>query len=537
MTRAPTSASRRASSGISAGYPGDRSSTFIAPLPDRILAHGRGRRPFDILPAVPYRVLFITAEYAPLAKTGGLADVSAALSRFLHRRGDDVRVFLPFYRQIAAQPLARVPVEFLQNLELRLGAHVYRYRVLTGAAPGSDLPLYFVDCPALFDRPGVYSDDSDEHRRFLALTRAALDCAQRMAFAPQILHCNDWHTAFGPLLLKTAYAWDRLFSATRSVLTIHNIGYQGVFGAEHAVEIGLGEATGLLHQEELRAGRINSRLHGVLHADLLTTVSPTYAREICTPEFGLGLEPFLQARGDRLVGILNGVDYDQWDPAHDPYLPIHFSRADLAGKAALKRSFLEMLGVRACPETLLFGLVSRLFVQKGIELLPPVLPEILGRRDCALVALGTGERQYEEFLEWLARSFPGRAVYHRGYSEELAHWIEAASDAFLMPSLYEPCGLNQMYSLRYGTIPIVRRTGGLADSVSLYSPAHGSGTGIVFEHFDASALRWAVETTFDLHRQPHHWRQLVANAMAQDFSWERQGALYIDEYRRLVGPD
>ncbi len=486
---------------------------------------------------MPYRVLFVTAEYAPLAKTGGLADVSTALSRFLHRRGDDVRVFLPFYRQIAARLPERTPVAFLQNLELRLGTHLYRYRVLTGAAPGSDLPLYFVDCPELFDRPGVYSADADEHRRFLALTRAALDCAQRMAFAPHVLHCNDWHTALGPLLLKTAYAWDRLFSATRSVLTIHNIGYQGVFGAEHAAEIGLGEAGWLLHQDDLRAGRINSMLHGVLYADLLTTVSPTYAREICTPEFGLGLEPFLQARGDRLVGILNGVDYDQWDPAHDPYLPIHFSRADLAGKAALKRSFLERLGVRAGPETLLFGLVSRLVVQKGIELLPPVLPEILGRRDCALVALGTGERQYEEFLEWLARSFPGRAVYHRGYSEELAHWIEAASDAFLMPSLYEPCGLNQMYSLRYGTIPIVRRTGGLADSVSLYSPAHGSGTGIIFEHFDASALPWAVETTFDLHRQPHHWRQLVANAMAQDFSWERQGALYIDEYRRLVGPD
>jgi starch synthase len=486
---------------------------------------------------VSYRVLFVTAEYAPLAKTGGLADVSAALSRFLHRRGDDVRVFLPFYRRIAEQSLALAPVEFLQDLELQLGPFRYRYRVLTGAAPGSGLQLYFVDCPTLFDRPGVYSADEDEHRRFLMLTRAAFECAQRMGFAPHVLHCNDWHTAFGPLLLKTTYAWDRLFAATRSVLTIHNIGYQGVFGAEHVAELGLGDAAWLLHQDDLNAGRVNSMLHGVLYADLVTTVSPTYAREICTPEYGLGLDPFLRSRGDRLVGILNGVDYDEWDPERDPYLPIHFSAADLTGKAALKRRFVDRLGLRAGPGTMLFGLVSRLVVQKGIELLPPVLPGILASRDCALVALGSGERQYEEFLAALERAYPGKVVFHRGYSEELAHWIEAASDAFLMPSKYEPCGLNQMYSLRYGTVPIVRRTGGLADSVSLYAPAHGSGTGIVFENYDAPALRWAVETTLELHAQPQHWHQLMTNAMAQDFSWERQGALYIDEYRRLVGPD
>ncbi len=486
---------------------------------------------------MPYRVLFVTAEYAPLAKTGGLADVSAALTRYLHRRGDDVRVFVPYYRRIAEQRLTLAPVEFLQDLELRLGPHVYRYRILTGAAPGSDHALYFVDCPALFDRPGVYSADPDEHRRFIALTRAALDCAQRMAFAPHVLHCNDWHTAFGPLLLRTTYAWDRLFAATKSVLTIHNVGYQGVFAAEHVAEIGLGALTGQLHQDDLKAGRINSMLHGVMYADLVTTVSPTYAREICTPEFGLGLESYLRARGDRLVGILNGVDYDEWSPERDPHLPIHFSREDLAGKAALRRAFAERLGLRIGTDTLLLGIVSRLVAQKGIELLPPVLPSLLAGRDCALVALGSGERPYEDFLAGLERSNPGRVVYHRGYDEELAHWIEAAGDAFLMPSRYEPCGLNQMYSLRYGTIPIVRRTGGLADSVTLYDPAAGSGTGIVFDHFDAPALRWGVETALELHRQPRHWQRMVANAMAEDFSWERQGALYIDEYRRLVGPD
>ena len=487
---------------------------------------------------MPYRVCFVTAEYAPLAKIGGLADVSRALTRYLHRRGDDVRVFMPFYRRIAEQRLRLSPVDFLKDLPLVIGTHAYRYSVLTGAAPGSDLPLYFVDCPALYDRAGVYSEAADEHRRFLLLTRAAFECCQRMGFAPHILHCNDWHTAFGPLLLRSSYAWDQLFGATKSVLTIHNIGYQGVFGAADAGDLGLAAAATMLHQQDFAAGRINTLLHGVMYADLVTTVSPGYAREICTPEYGAGLDGFLRVRGDRVVGILNGVDYEEWSPESDAYLPLHFSRDDLAGKAELKRRFLAQLGFESGPRTLLLGLVSRLVAQKGLDLLPPMLPEALRTRDLNFVALGKGEPQYEQFLGALQQAFPSSVVYHRGYSEELAHWIEAAGDAFLMPSWYEPCGLNQMYSLRYGTVPIVRRTGGLADSVVHYSPATGEGTGIVFENFDAAALRWALDLTLDLHRQPLHWRRLVQNAMAQDFSWERQGALYIEQYRMLAGaPD
>ncbi|HXQ63837.1 MAG TPA: glycogen synthase [Steroidobacteraceae bacterium] len=486
---------------------------------------------------MPYRVLFVTAEYAPLAKTGGLADVSAALSRYLHGRGDDVRVFLPLYRRIAEQNFERRPVEFLQNLSLTLGAQDYRYSVVTGLAPGSELPLYFVDCPALYDRPGVYTPDADEHRRFLVLTRAALECSQRMAFAPHLLHCNDWHTAFGPLFLRTVYAWDRLFSGTRSVLTIHNVGYQGVFPAADVAALGLGEARGMLHQQDLAAGRINSLLHGVLHADLITTVSPTYAREICTPEYGAGLDGFLRVRGDRVVGILNGVDYEEWSPETDRYLPFHYARSNLAGKARLKRALAKRLRLETRPGTLLVGLVSRLVAQKGIELLPRVLPELLASDAINVVALGSGERELEQALTALERAFPGRMMFHRGYSDELAHWIEAAADAFVMPSRYEPCGLNQMYSLRYGTVPVVRRTGGLADSVTSYSPSAGTGTGIVFDHYEASALHWALGLAVALFAHKRHWRRMVANGMAEDFSWQRQGALYIDQYRRLVGPD
>jgi starch synthase len=485
---------------------------------------------------VPYRVLFVTAEYAPLAKTGGLADVSTALSRYLQARGDDVRVFLPLYRRIAEQPFARHPVAALSGLALTLGSTEYRYSVLVGRAPGSSLDLYFVDCPALFDRAQIYSGGADEHRRFLLLTRAAFESSQRLGFAPHILHCNDWHTAFGPLFLRTLYAWDRLVAATKAVLTIHNIGYQGIFPATDAAALGLGEASWLLHQEDLRAGRINSMLHGILYADLVTTVSPTYAREICTPEYGAGMDGFLRMRGDRLVGILNGVDYDEWNPATDRHLPIHFSPTDLAGKAELKRELAQRLRLRTGAGTLLVGIVSRLVAQKGIDLVPPVIADLLRSSDIALVAVGSGEPALEETLAALERAYPGRVVFHRGYNDELAHWIEAAADVFLMPSRYEPCGLNQMYSLKYGTVPIVRRTGGLADSVAMYSPATGQGTGIVFDHFNSEGVRWALETALRLFAQPEQWRRIVANGMAQDFSWQRQGAHYIDQYRQLVGP-
>jgi starch synthase len=482
---------------------------------------------------MPYRVCFVSAEYTPLAKTGGLADVSTALTRYLHRTGHDVRTFVPLYRRIADQRHPRWPVAFLQDLTMTVGGIDYRWSVSTGPAPGSDLMLYYVECPQLYDRPGVYTEDFDEHRRFLLLTRAAIESCQRMGFAPDVLHCNDWHAAFGPLLLRSRYSWDRLFAATKTVLTIHNVGYQGVFAAERAADLDLGDAAWLLHQQDLQQGRINSLKHGVMYADLVTTVSPTYATEIRTPEYGYGLDGYLRARGDRLVGILNGVDYDDWNPATDRYLPVHFTPDDLSGKAELKRRLLERLRIPGGPRTALIGLVSRLVGQKGIDLLPASLTEVLRTRDVRFVAVGSGERRYEEYLEWLQTAFPERVVFHRGYSEELAHWIEAASDAFLMPSLYEPCGLNQMYSLKYGTAPIVRRTGGLADSVQMYDPATGRGTGIVFDHYDAPAVRWALDTTLALHAQPDHWHRLMQNAMAQDFSWDRQGALYLEQYARI----
>ncbi len=481
------------------------------------------------------RIAFVAAEFTPLAKTGGLADVSSALTRFLQRRGADLRVFMPLYARIDRKALALVAVDFLRDLPIVLGPHRYVINVLAATLPGSDMTMYFIDCPALYGRAGIYTRDPDEHLRFLVLTRAVFECCQRMGFAPDIVHCNDWHTAFAPLFLKAVFSWDRLFARTRSVLTIHNIGYQGVFAAAAQGDLGLGANSHLLHQDDLDIGRINSLKHGVMYADSVTTVSPTYAREIATAQYGMGLEGVVRARGNDMIGILNGVDYEEWNPQTDAYLPAHFDARNLAGKERIKKFLLERFRLAYARERPLIGLVTRLTVQKGIDLLFEALPRALGARDFSFVALGSGETHYEDFFERLARAFPGRVAFYRGYHEELAHVIEGGSDMFLMPSLYEPCGLNQMYSLRYGTVPIVRRTGGLADSVELYDPHSGEGTGIVFDDPNVEAVSWAINTALDLFQNRRRWNRIVRNGLAKDFSWERQGQEYISLYERLIG--
>jgi starch synthase len=484
---------------------------------------------------VSLSICLVASEVAPLAKAGGLADVAAALAKYLQSIGADVRLFMPFYSSIDRSRLEYTPVEFLRDVPLTFGPHRYQFTVFSARLPDSPVWLYLIDCPVLYARGSLYTNDPDEHLRFLALTHATLVCCQRMNWSPEILHCNDWHTAFGPVLLRYLYGWDRLFWRTRSVLTIHNIGYQGTFAAARAIDIGLGPNPGLLHQDDLRAGRINPLKHGIMYADAITTVSPTYAREICTPEYGMGLEGALRLRGAAVLGILNGVDYELWDPRIDHYLPRHYDEDGLDVKAGLKDEFLARLRLEAGPGTALIGVVSRMTVQKGFDLLFETLPALLASRDACFVALGNGEPRYEQFFEALQRRFPARVVFHRGYSEELSHWIEAASDMFLMPSRYEPCGLNQLYSLRYGCVPIVRKTGGLADSVAPFDASTGEGTGIVFNDFDTPAMSWAMNTALDLYARPELWRTLVRNGMAQDFSWNRQGALYVELYERLIG--
>jgi starch synthase len=484
---------------------------------------------------VPLKIEFVTAEVAPFAKTGGLADISSSLPRFLKQAGHDVRIVMPLYARVRAQhpALALEPVAGMQGVTVLQGSHRFTFSVFAAPLPGSDLAVHFVDCPELYDRPFMYTNDPDEHLRFLLLSRAAIEIAQRWQWAPDVFHVHDWHAAMLPLYLRTLYAWDRLFERSRTLLTLHNLGHQGLFGADILPDLGLGADAYLLHQDELRAGRIGFLMTGILHAHRLSTVSPTYAREIQTEAYGFGLHHALAGRAADLTGILNGVDYDEWDPSSDRFLAARYSAKSLYRKERNKQALLEAVGLPHTKGVPVIGLVSRLSPQKGIDLLYEPLPELLAERDLRFVALGSGERDYEDFLRALELRFPGRVRFRAGFDERLAHLIEAGSDFFLMPSRYEPCGLNQMYSLRYGTAPVVRRTGGLADTVEPFDPITGEGTGFVFEHFTAQGLRWALGLGLSVHADPAAWRRLQLNGMAQDFSWQVEGPRYVELYESL----
>ncbi len=453
-----------------------------------------------------------------------------SLPKTLAKLGQEPRVFMPLYAQI--DRLRHGLRAIGGSVEIRLLGQTVPFAVFTAELPGTGTPIYFIDCPRFYGRGSLYTNDADEPLRFLYFSRAVLETCQRLGFSPDILHANDWQTALVPLLRKTLYSWDRLFQSSRTVLTIHNIAYQGV--APAGVVEAIGVDRGLFDAADLRAGRVNFLKNGIVNADRLTTVSPTYALEIQTEAQGFGLDSVLRSRARDLTGILNGVDYDEWDPSKDRFIPARYSARSLHRKNRNKEALLQRLGLPYSEAVPLAGMVTRLSFQKGIEILFDSLPAVLARQSLQLVVLGTGEARYEEFFEGLQARYPGNVRFVRGFDEDLAHWIEAGADLFLMPSRYEPCGLNQMYSLRYGTVPVVRKTGGLADSVRLFDPATGEGTGIVFDHFNAEAMVWALEAGVGLFRDRPLWRRLVLNGMAEDFSWDREAERYLAIYRELL---
>jgi len=481
------------------------------------------------------KICFAVSEVAPLAKTGGLADVAAALPARLIELGHDVRLFLPLYRQIKQRDdLALQAVETVRDVPLEVGWKTYSFSVYTARLPSNGMTVQLIDCPELFDRSEIYTDDEDEGQRFTLLCRAVIECCQRMNWRPHLFHCHDWHASLIPFLLRTIYAWDEMFKDTRTLVTIHNIGYQGTFPETLVAGLGLDQWSHLLDQDDLRAGRLNFLRTGLIYADAVSTVSPTYAKEIQTDEYGMGLQQVLRARRDTLVGILNGVDYAEWSPENDRHIAHRYSSDDLEGKRRNKTDLLRRMNLHAAPEVPLIGMISRLVYQKGLDLCFEVLPDLLAKHDLRLVTLGSGEPRYEQFFDDLQRRFPGRVCYHRGYHEELAHVIEAASDMFLMPSRYEPCGLNQLFGMKYGTLPIVRRTGGLADSVTPVDGPDGEGTGFVFEHLTADGLRWALSRALEVWSDQKHWRRLMLNAMGRNFSWEAQAQPYVELYHKII---
>ena len=476
------------------------------------------------------RIAQVSSELAPFAKTGGLGDVCGSLPRYLVKAGHDVRVFLPMYGNLKESGQTFVPVGYAQDVPITMGRRTFRFSLWTAPLPGTTIPVYFVRCPELYARKATYSAEGDEHLRFALLSLASIESCQRMGFAPDIFHCHDWHTALLPLYLKTLYAWDeRIFGRTRTVLTIHNVGYQGVVGDDAVEDLGLSGFRSLLHQDDLAHGRFGFLKHGILYASALTTVSRTHAREMLTPEYGMGLDPYLRARVHDFVGIVNGIDAEVWSPERDTRIPKPYSASDLSGKAECRRELLEAAHLSPKRDAPVFGIVTRMTAQKGLDLVMEVAPKLLQQTDARLVVLGSGEPRYVKFFEDLAKRFRRQASFTTGYDENQAHRIEAGADLFLMPSLYEPCGLNQMYSLAYGTPPIVRKTGGLADTVKPFDRKHHRGTGFVFEHYTATGLEWAVGEALLAWKDRPAWAQLVQNAMAEDWSWERQ----IREYEAL----
>ena len=465
----------------------------------------------------------VTSEAAPLAKSGGLADVVGALAPALRAWGDEAAVVMPRYRSIELKGLRRVydraPV-FLGPA--RFDASIYQANL--------EYTLYLVDCPSLYGRGGLYGeggeDYRDNHVRFAVLARAALTVA-RCLFKTDVFHCHDWQAGLVPAYLRTTFAYDPTFLGTKTLFTIHNLGYQGLFPVKALAEVALDGGVFCPDRMEF-FGQLSYIKGGIAFADALTTVSPTYSREIQTPEFGFGLDGALRARAGVLTGILNGADYRRWNPQTDPFLPARYSVRDLSGKRKCKEELLAEVALPACAiERPLLGMVSRFTRQKGIDLIAEIA-DALADDDLYLVALGAGDAAEEEMFRQLAAAHPDRIAVRFGFDEPLAHRIEAGADLFLMPSLYEPSGLNQMYSLKYGTVPVVRAVGGLNDTID-------EGTGFKFSEYDALALLAAIREAVGTFSQEEVWRAMMLRGMEKDFSWSRSARAYSELYRQILG--
>lgn len=470
------------------------------------------------------RVLMVASEATPFAKTGGLADVIGALAPALAARGEDVAVLMPRYRGINVEG---TPIAY-QDLRVRLGVQDYTANV--HCVVERKVPYFLVDCPPLYDRDGLYGDPGgedypDNHVRFAMLARVVLTMI-RYVFRPDVIHCHDWQAALVPILKRTLFAGDPTFMGMPVVLTIHNLGYQGVFPPAALAEMGLDAS--LLTPACLEFfGKVNLLKGGILLSDAITTVSPTYAREIQTPELGFALDGVLKTRRDAIRGILNGVDYSEWDPTTDPLIAAKYSAANLAGKRDCKKDLLAAFDLPAASlERPLVGMVARLAGQKGFDLIEQAAAE-LAAQDLSLVVLGVGEPKWQQFLEDLHAAHPEKVGVRIAYDESLAHKVEAGADIFLMPSLYEPCGLNQIYSLRYGTVPVVRATGGLDDTID-------ESTGFKFREYTGAAMMDALRRALAVYREPERWPAMMRAGMSRDYSWNASAARYSGLYRRLM---
>jgi starch synthase len=477
------------------------------------------------------KIGIISSEISPFAKTGGLADVVGSLSIALERLGHELCLIMPAYRSTlqSGSAFTNVPLEVSVPVSNR-----QETASILKAKLGRDVTVYLVRADHYFDRDFLYGtkhgDYPDNLARFVFLTRSALEILRNEHV--EVIHSHDWQTALAPVFLRTQPWRYPEIAAAKTVLTVHNIAFQGNFWRPDWHHLNLDEY--LFSSAYLEFYQNFSLLKGgLIFADTITTVSRTHAAEIMTREQGFGLEGVLQQRANDLVGILNGVDYNQWNPAADPLIAKQYSEDNLEGKRLCKDSLQRAMGLAIKPEVPLFGIISRLTSQKGIDLIEMIFPALI-ERDVQFVLLGTGESRYEDFFRRAAAQFPGKVGVRIGFDESLAHQIEAGADIFLMPSLFEPCGLNQMFSLKYGTIPIVRAVGGLKDTVENYNAERSAGTGFVFEAYDAQELWKTIERALQAFRDRKSWIALQRRAMSMDFSWDRSARAYSKLYQQLV---
>lgn len=455
------------------------------------------------------KILMASSEVFPFSKTGGLADVANSLTLALHRLGVDIRVVTPRYKSVK-----------VYGNEARLN---------------DDIPVYFIEHEGYFMRNNLYGEKTGDYpdnlERFAFYSRRILEILKDIDFKPDIIHCNDWQTALVPVYLKTIFKHDPFYDGIKTIFTIHNFGYQGLFFKDEFLKTGLPLELFSINGLEFY-DKVNLLKGGLLFSDIITTVSPTYAKEIQMSEFGCGLDGILSQRRDSLYGVINGIDYDEWNPSKDKELEFHFSAAKIDGKYKCKTALQREGGLKENPETPLIGVISRLADQKGLDLISQIIDPLLNM-EVQLILLGTGEAKYHILFEKMKRKYSKKASIHLKFDAVLAKKIYAGSDMFLMPSRYEPCGLGQLISLRYGTIPIVRKTGGLADTIIEYNPKIGRSNGFVFEKYNTNGFFNAIKRALVIYRDKSAWRKLVTRAMKSDFSWESSAKKYIGLYKKI----
>jgi len=474
-------------------------------------------------------IAFAASECAPFSKTGGLADVIGALPPALAYLGHNVTVYVPRYRSTKLENPRKVIASITVPFDDR-----YRFCSVLDGGVRSGVQFYFIDYPPFFDREALYGtplgDYHDNAERFALFCRAVLE-ASKILGTPDLFHCHDWQTALIPILIKTLYKEDPAFAQTPCVFTIHNLGYQGLFPPEVLPLLTLPWDLFTMAKLEFY-GKVNFLKGAIEAADFITTVSRKYAQEIQTAEYGFGLEGVLRARAATLTGILNGVDYTEWNPATDKMIAANYSADDLSGKAKCKHDLLNEFGLAHDTQLPVIGIVSRFAGQKGFDLIQYVADR-MAQEELIVIALGTGDREYEDMFRRLHKQYPQKFAVKIEFNNRLAHKIEAGADMFLMPSKYEPAGLNQLYSLKYGTVPIVRATGGLDDTIEQYDPATGKGTGFKFKEYSGEALLDSVKAAVLAYRDTQRWEKLMHNGMVQDYSWTAAAKEYVKVYERM----